>query len=661
MDELPALERASGPPPRPLLESLYERMLLIRRFEERVLSLFSEGSLYGTTHACIGQEAVSVGLFSHLGPQDVVFSNHRCHGHYLLHQDDPEGLLAELMGRSTGPCAGRGGSQHLHRGNFYSNGVQGGIVPNALGLAMAGSLLGKPGLTVVFLGDGTLGEGQVYESFNLAALWKLPVLFVVENNFWAQSTHSGVQLAGRIADRPRAFGIPTEEIASHDVLLTRERSGPVVEAVRRGEGPRALVFHTFRLCPHSRSDDARPESCIAPWRPHDPLLLASQALEPAWLEAAESRVAERLARAEQLALAAPFAEEPVLPPIPLPRPSPQVRTGDRVVQVLNRALRGLLEEDPRVLLLGEDLVDPYGGAFKVTRGLSGDFPGRVLSTPLSEAALTGVASGLALRGMRPILEIMFGDFLTLCVDQLVNYVSKFRGMYDGGASCPLVLRTPMGGRRGYGPTHSQTLDRLLLGVPDLRLVAPGVLHDPGALLREAVDDEAPVLFLENKLLYTRPLRHADSEGYLGPWRVRQTGGPYPEITLSLVDFAASRITLATYGGMAEIALEAAETLLIEHEVPCEVVVVSWLNPTRFQAVEDSLSRSGGRLVTVEEGIGVAGWGAEVISSCSERGLLRRAAGRVAAPCAVIPTALPLEAGVLPDAARVVREVLLRVG
>jgi len=661
VDELPALESASGPSSRPLLESLYERMLLIRRFEERVLSLFSEGSLYGTTHACIGQEAVSVGLFSHLGPQDVVFSNHRCHGHYLLHQDDPEGLMAELMGRSTGPCAGRGGSQHLHRGNFYSNGVQGGIVPNALGLAMAGSLLEQPGIAVVFLGDGTLGEGQVYESFNLAALWKLPVLFVVENNFWAQSTHSRVQIAGEIADRPRAFGIPTTVIASHDVLLTCKRSGPVVEAVRRGEGPQALVFHTFRLCSHSRSDDARPESCIAPWRPHDPLLLASKALDPAWMEAAESRVDDRVARAEQLALAAPFAEDPVLPPIPLPQPHPEERTGERVVHVLNRALRGLLEEDPRVLLLGEDLVDPYGGAFKVTRGLSCDFPGRVLATPLSEAALTGVASGLALRGMRPILEIMFGDFLTLCADQLVNYVSKFRGMYDGTASCPMVLRTPMGGRRGYGPTHSQTLDRLLLGVPDLRLVAPSVLHDPGALLREAVADEAPVLFIENKLMYTRPVRSADSEGYLGPWRARRTPGPYPTITLSLVDFSAPMVTLATYGGMAEIVMDAAEALLIEHEVACEVVVPSLLNPTRFQVLEDSLSRSRGRLVTVEEGVGVAGWGAEVICSCSERGLLRGAAGRVAAPCAVIPTALPLESGVLPDAARVVREVLSRVG
>jgi pyruvate/2-oxoglutarate/acetoin dehydrogenase E1 component len=263
--------------------------------------------------------------------------------------------------------------------------------------------------------------------------------------------------------------------------------------------------------------------------------------------------------------------------------------------------------------------------------------------------------------MRPILEIMFGDFLTLCADQLVNYVSKFRGMYDGTASCPMVLRTPMGGRRGYGPTHSQTLDRLLMGVPDLRLVAPSVLHDPGALLREAVADEAPVLFIENKLMYTRPVRSADSEGYLGPWRARRTPGPYPTITLSLVDFSAPMVTLATYGGMAEIVMDAAEALLIEHEVACEVVVPSLLNPTRFQGLEDSLSRSRGRLVTVEEGVGVAGWGAEVICSCSERGLLRGAAGRVAAPCAVIPTALPLESGVLPDAARVVREVLSRVG
>lgn len=657
---IPDLERHAGPIDRAELAELYERMVLIRRFEERVLALFGEGRLHGTTHACIGQEAVAVGLFSHLTAADVVFSSHRCHGHYLAHQDDPAGLMAELMGRSTGPCAGRGGSQHLHRDNFYSNGVQGGIVPTAVGMGLANRFQRAPGIAVVFLGDGTLGEGQAYESFNLASLWRVPVLFVIEHNFWSQSTPSRLQVAGSLAERPRAFGILTDEVASQDVLVTRERSRAAVEAVRRGEGPRALLFHTFRYCSHSRSDDGRPESCIAPWRPHDPILLAGEHLDPEVRAAVARRVQERVARAEEAAAAAPYAEEPVLPAIPLPAPVVDAAGGERVVQVLNRTLHELMAEDPRVVLLGEDLLDPYGGAFKVSKGLSTAYPDRVLTTPLSEASIAGVASGMALRGMRPILEIMFGDFLTLCVDQLVNYVSKFRGMYDGRASCPLVLRTPMGGRRGYGPTHSQTLDRLLLGVPDLRLVAPSVLHDPGALLREAVADEAPVVFLENKLMYTRPLRKPDESGRLGPWSSRRSAGAYPTHSLSLVDFGAARCTLATYGGMVELVLEAAEHLLIEHEIACEVVAPSLLHPEPADLAA-SLRRSAGRLVTVEEGIGVAGWGAEVIASCSGAGLLRGSAGRVAAPPAVIPSAQPLESRMLPDAESVVREVLRRVG
>lgn len=658
MADLPVLERHAGDAPADLLETLYERMVLIRRFEERILDLFSQGRLHGTTHAYIGQEAVAAGVFAHLAKEDVVFSNHRCHGHYLMHQDDPAGLMAEMMGRETGPCGGRGGSQHLHRGNFYSNGVQGGIVPTAVGMALAEGRLGRSSLAAVFLGDGTLGEGQSYEAFNLAALWRLPVLFVIEHNFWSQSTPSHMQIAGDIASRPRAFGIPTVEVASQDVLVTWARAREAVERVRTGGGPAALVFHTFRYCSHSKSDDGRPDECIAPWRDHDPLALARERLDPAVTEGVEARVEARLGEALAWAEASAFGGVPVLPPIRFPEAAPRRSGAERVVQSLNRALHGLLAEDPRVVVLGEDLLDPYGGAFKVTRGLSTAFPDRVLATPLSEAAITGVASGMALRGMRPVLEIMFGDFLTLCVDQLVNYVSKFRGMY-GGTACPLVVRTPMGGRRGYGPTHSQTLERMLLGVPDLRIVAPSVLHDPEALLREAVADDAPVLFVENKLLYTRSLRLPDEEGWLGPWRLRTTEGAYPTASLSLVDFGPARCALVTYGGMVEIALEAAERLLVEHEVACDVVAPSCLQPLPMDLLRDALRRNGGRLVTVEEGIGVGGWGSEVIAACAAEGWLRVAPGRVAAPPAVIPSAQPLEVEVLPGVEAVVQEVLRR--
>jgi len=183
-----------------------------------------------------------------------------------------------------------------------------------------------------------------------------------------------------------------------------------------------------------------------------------------------------------------------------------------------------MHTDERVYLLGEDILDPYGGAFKVTRGLSTAFPERVLTTPISEAAIVGVASGMALRGLRPVAEIMFGDFVTLIADQIVNHAAKFRWMYNDQVRVPLVVRTPMGGRRGYGPTHSQSLEKMFLGVPGLHVVAPNTLGDPGQLLEAAIADDDPVLFVEHKLLYTRPLLEAD-KGDLVDYEIQPFGAP----------------------------------------------------------------------------------------------------------------------------------------
>ena len=201
------------------LQQLYGRMVLIRRLEETLLELFSLGKLVGTTHTYIGQEANAVGVIDHLDPaHDVVFSNHRCHGHYLAFTDDVDGLLGEVMGRVTGTCGGKGGSQHLCNGNFYSNGVQGSIVPVATGMAVAEKERGTGAVTVVFLGDGTLGQGTVYECLNLASLWSLPILFVVENNHYAQTTPRQLAVAGSIPDRALPFGIASSHLDTTDVL-----------------------------------------------------------------------------------------------------------------------------------------------------------------------------------------------------------------------------------------------------------------------------------------------------------------------------------------------------------------------------------------------------------------------------------------------------------
>jgi pyruvate/2-oxoglutarate/acetoin dehydrogenase E1 component len=331
------------------------------------------------------------------------------------------------------------------------------------------------------------------------------------------------------------------------------------------------------------------------------------------------------------------------------------------VQVLNEALHELFAERDDVLLLGEDVLDPYGGAFKVTQGLSDRFPDRVLTTPISEASLFGVAAGLALRGQRPILEIMFGDFIALGFDQIVNGISKFREMYDGQVTVPLVVRTPMGGRRGYGPTHSQSLEKLLLGVPNLCVVAMSECHDLRGLLHAAVEDERPVFLIENKLMYGRPHRRPE-DGHVGELAVRETGARYPALTFSGNGFAEASVTVVTYGGMLPIVLDAVTELILEHELFCEVVALSQLLPVELEPVLESVARTGA-LVTAEEGTLTGGFGAEIAARVSELAWsdLRRPVRRVAARDGIIPSARPLEDDVLPSAADVVEAILALEG
>jgi acetoin:2,6-dichlorophenolindophenol oxidoreductase subunit alpha len=294
------------------LAQLYERMYFIRRFEESLLELFSQGKLVGTTHTYIGQEANGVGIIDHLDPErDVVFSNHRCHGHYLAFTDDANGLLCEVMGKADGVCGGKGGSQHLCKGNFYSNGVLGSIVPVATGIALAEKRKGTGAVSTVFLGDGTLGEGVTYESLNMASLWKLPVLFVVENNHYAQSTPVELELAGSIRARASAFGIETDELDTTDVEEIHAVAGRAITRIRDTGEPFFFVLDTYRFSPHSKGDDNRDPAEIEQRRERDPLKIAGARLDEderrAIEEAAERRLADTIAAAEDAPAAAPIA------------------------------------------------------------------------------------------------------------------------------------------------------------------------------------------------------------------------------------------------------------------------------------------------------------------------------------------------------------------
>jgi len=641
-------------------EALFERMALIRAAEERFLSLFSEGKLTGTVHTCIGQEAIAVAVGAYLGEDDYVFAPHRCHGHFLAYGGPLDGLVAEVMGRETGVSGGCGGSQHLHYRRFFSNGIQGGIVGNAVGAALAQRLANTADIVVVFLGDGTLGEGLVYESLNFAALKHLPVLFVVENNRYAQTTPVEAAVSGSMVGRAEAFGIATGEIEWNDADALAEVFDGCFAYVRERREPFFQVVHTYRLAAHSKGDDFRDAGEIAAWHERDPLAILASRLGEKKAAAIRKRAKAAVDAAVRVAEAAPVSDAADLTaeaPATESWPAPYIELAERYGKCLNAALARMMEADPTVLVMGEDLLDPYGGAFGVTRGLSTRFPERVIATPISEAGIVAWGLGAALCGYHPIVEIMFGDFLALAADQILNHVAKYPTMYGRAVAAPLVIRTPMGGRRGYGPTHSQSIEKMFLGVPGLRVVAPSHLVDPGELLRRCVlESDSPTLFIENKVLYgaqVEPIR----DGRLGDFYVRVSDCRFPTVSLSLVDFDGADAAIVCYGGMCAYALEAARALLLEHEIAADVVVPSLLAPTPVAAIDAGIGRAG-LAVTAEEATVACGWGAEVIAALAARpaGAGRRYRRVGALPCP-IPAAKPAEEAVLPNADRIVQAVL----
>ena len=287
--------------------SLFRSIYRIRRFEEIVLDEFPRGRFSGTTHTYLGQEANAVGVLSHLNPGDIDVSNHRCHGHYLAYGGELRPLFAELMGKATGVCGGRGGSQHLHWRNFYSNGILGGTLPVATGMALAEKFRQSEAVTIVFLGDGALGEGVLYESLNIASLWSAPILFVLENNGLAQTTPIELNVAGNLSARFMAFGIRTDELDSSDVLEILASAGKALQEVRTRRAPRALILHTCRFGPHSKGDDTRsPEEIDQLRRTRDPIVILGDRLESTLREKIRAEVDAEVTQAFQQALDDPF-------------------------------------------------------------------------------------------------------------------------------------------------------------------------------------------------------------------------------------------------------------------------------------------------------------------------------------------------------------------
>lgn len=323
---------------------------------------------------------------------------------------------------------------------------------------------------------------------------------------------------------------------------------------------------------------------------------------------------------------------------------------------LQSGLREAFNLNEKVFLLGEDVVDPYGGAFKVTKGLSSVFPDRVMTTPISEAGFTGIGVGMALRGLRPVVEIMFGDFITLCADQIVNHMAKFKGMYNDQVDVPIVIRTPMGGGRGYGATHSQSLEKLFLGVPGIRVVSPSHVHDPGLLLKQAIlNENCPVLFIEHKLLYPLPLV-AENSGKLVLQLVREIDG-WPTMLVRNYSDGEPDVTLISYGGTSREIIPLMERMQ-EEEINILAAFPSSLKPVPVETLVEAAARSG-KVIIAEEGTSGFNWGSEIAALIYERlfSKLQRPIHRIASEDKVIPVASNLEKECLINVAKIERAIL----
>jgi 2-oxoisovalerate dehydrogenase E1 component len=627
----------------------YKKALLIRRTEDTFLDLFDKGKMNGTVHTCSGQEFSALAFTKTLRDDDFIFSNHRCHGHYLAKTDDLKGLIAELMGKETGTCGGVGSSQHLCNKNFYSNGIQGGILPVSAGMALSSKMDGQGNIGIVFIGDGTLGEGIVYETMNLISLLKIPLLIVCENNQYAQSTKIENNLAGSILARPEAFGIKTFHSNTWDPEQLFIDAASSIDFVRNESLPAFHLVDTYRLNHHSKSDDNRDPKEVEEFTEKDPLNIF-KFQNPDLFNKLETDVNKLIESAIQEAdiekeLSGEDYDDTYLQELDSSSASIALEnTGERVVSRINSFFDKLIGIDRKILFLGEDILSPYGGAFKVSKGLSDKYPANVISTPISEGAIAGLSNGLALGGKRPFLEIMFGDFMTLCFDQIVNHASKFHHMYNKKINCPVVFRTPMGGGRGYGPTHSQTLDKYLVGIDNVKVFAINSFIDPYIIYNNIYENEIhPTIVIENKLDYGRFVGDKINNFY----SLTRSDDNYPYVLCAPKSQQAD-LTLVSYGGISTDIFNQLDEIFLETELIPEIIVLSQISPININPILQSVSKTK-KIIFIEEGGKNFGIGAEVISSVVEElGSEITVCGRVAALSLPIPSARKTEEYVLPN-------------
>jgi 2-oxoisovalerate dehydrogenase E1 component len=556
-------------------------------------------------------------------------------------------MFAELMAKEDGTNRGRGGSMHIadpELGVFGANGIVAAGLPIAVGAAAAAQQRGDGSLAVAFFGDGAVAAGAFHEAVNLAAVWELPVVFFCENNGYAEFSAAATQHAASLAQRAAGYGIDYVAVDGNDVVAVAGVMRDVATATRAGRGPTIVEATTYRWHGHYEGDPQRyrSEAEVRAWEARDPLALHARTLDADLVRALESDVERELDDALEAARqgkspaaatlfdfvvrARPDRPEPPAPPAE----APLFRTMDAI----HTALESELASDERVFVAGIDVGDG-GNVFGLTRGLRARFGDRVRDTPISETAIVGLGVGAAMAGLRPVVEVMYVDFVGVCLDQLLNQAAKLPFMTGGAAPMALTVRTQFGAGRSSGSQHSQSLEALLAHIPGLTVVMPSTPADTYGLLRAAIQDPNPVVFIENRLLY----------GMKGP---RPPDDHVVPIGKAKVARPGRDMTVVSVSRMVHEAVAAAVDVAADG-IDVEVIDLRTVAPLDMETVLESVRKTS-RLLVAHEAVVPFGIGAEIAATVAREAFwdLDAPIERVGAPPTPPPYAPDLEHAWLPD-------------
>ena len=634
------------------LRHFYRSLLLPRMIEEKMLVLLRQGRL-SKWFSGIGQEAIATGVVTALEPGDYILPMHRNLGVFTGRDLDLPRLFRQLLGREGGFTKGRDRTFHfgtLEKGIVGMISHLGAMLPVACGLALAAQLRGERRVAAAFTGDGATSEGDFHEALNLAAVWKLPVIFVVENNQWGLSTPTQEQYACRhLADRGIGYGMPGLVVDGNDLLWVVRAVRRAAERARQGDGPTLLEFKTYRMRGHEEASgtDYVPKQELEEWAKKDPVrryeaLLVERELftqaellqvRAAYKQRIDVLVDDALTAEEPRSTAREKREDVFAPSLLEPQPPTSAAVAEapelRYVDAISDALKVAMRRDERIVLIGQDIAE-YGGVFKVTEGFAAEFgKARVRNTPIIESGAVGAAIGLALGGYVPMVEMQFGDFITCAFNQIVNNLAKTHWRW--GARVPLVIRAPIGGGTGAGPFHSQNVESWFTAVAGLKVVAPATPYDAKGLLIAALEDGNPVLYLEHKFLY----------------RSAKEGVPAGHYSIPIGEAKIARpgrdATVVTYGVGVAWALEAAAELAREGR-ELEVIDLRSLLPWDTQRVVHSVAKTG-RCLVLHEAPLTGGFGGEIAATIGREAFeyLDAPVARLGALDTPVPFAKALEA------------------